>query len=266
MESPHKLSILQISDLHILPNPKQTMLGIDTEYYFHRVLEHAFCSGFQFDLILVTGDLTQHPLRTSYQRILNGLDAYDVPCVCLPGNHDDYALMQQVFNTDKINCSKQIVFKDWQLICLNSQIENSPDGELGRQELDFLEAGLTSHPNQHALIATHHHCLPTGSAWLDTMMIKDSTALFARIASYPQIKAIVNGHIHQIMDSTVNKIRILAAPSTCFQFKPNSEKFCVEPTPPGYRVLQLYDNGAIESEVFRLSETLMELDFSNNGY
>ncbi|MEQ1527888.1 MAG: 3',5'-cyclic-AMP phosphodiesterase [Methylococcales bacterium] len=260
------LSILQISDLHILPKAEQTLLGIDTELYFRKILEQAFSSSYRFDLILVTGDLAQDPCPASYQRILATLNSYQVPAICLPGNHDDYPLMLKTFNTDKISCRKQTFLKGWQLICLNSQIMNSPDGELSEQELAFLADCLISNPNCPTLVAVHHHCLATESHWLDTMMIKNSSAFLALVAKHPQVKTIINGHIHQHMDALYKNIRVMAVPSTCFQFKLNSDDFCVEQTAPGYRVIELLVDGEIRSEIFRLPETLIQLDLSNSGY
>ena len=103
------LSILQITDLHIQPNLEDHFLGINTEHYFHRVLELAFSKEPSIDLILLTGDLAQDPCLASYQRILNRLNAVNTPGIFLPGNHDDYPLMQQVFNTPKMTCQKQTV-------------------------------------------------------------------------------------------------------------------------------------------------------------
>ena len=201
------LSILQITDLHILPDLDETFLGINTEHYFHAILELAFAEHHYFDLILVTGDLAQEPCPASYQRILQGLEATNTPCICLPGNHDDYELMQQIFNTSRVSCRKQIFMENWQLICLNSQIPGAPGGRLSKQELLFLEDCLISKPNHHALIAVHHHCLETKSAWMDTMMIENSQKLLAIIKQYPQAKAITTGHIHQVMDITIEGVR-----------------------------------------------------------
>ena len=151
------LTILQITDLHILPGLDETFLGIDTEYYFSAVLEQALAENRHYNLILVTGDLAQDPSAASYRRILDRLATTDTPCICLPGNHDDYALMQQVFNTGQISCRKQVLLENWQLICLNSQIPGAPGGRLAKQELVFLEDCLINHPHHHALIAVHHH-------------------------------------------------------------------------------------------------------------
>jgi Icc protein len=260
------LSILQITDLHILPELDETFLGINTEYYFSAVLDLALAENPHFDFILLTGDLTQDPCAASYRRILDRLAATNTPCICLPGNHDDYELMQQIFNTGLVSCRKQLLLGNWQLICLNSQIPGFPGGRLSKQELLFLEDCLINNPDHHALIAVHHHCLATNSAWMDTMMIENSRDLWAIIAHYPQAKAVTTGHIHQIMDSTVGAVRVLGSPSTCFQFKPESHNFSLDATAPGYRRINLSAEGRIESAVTRLSEPLSGLQLDTPGY
>jgi 3',5'-cyclic-AMP phosphodiesterase len=260
------LSILQITDLHILPDLDETFLGINTAHYFSAILKLAFADHHYFDLILVTGDLAQEPCPASYQRILQDLKAYNTPCICLPGNHDDYELMQQILNTSRVSCKKQIFMENWQLICLNSQIPGAPGGRLSKQELVFLEDCLTGHPNHHALIAVHHHCLHTKSAWMDTMIIENNQEFLATIKHYPQVKAITTGHIHQVMDITLGAVRILGTPSTCFQFTPESRLFSLDITAPGYRLMKLYTDGRIESGITRLSGPLSGLQIDTQGY
>jgi 3',5'-cyclic-AMP phosphodiesterase len=260
------LSILQITDLHILPDLNEIFLGINTEHYFHAVVELAFAEHHHFDLILVTGDLAQDPCPASYQRILKRLEATNTPCICLPGNHDDYELMQQILNSSQVSCRKQILLENWQLICLNSQIPGDPGGRLSKQELLFLEDCLKTNPNHHALIATHHHCLETKSPWMDTMMIENSQELLAIIKQYPQTKAIVTGHIHQAMDIKTGELRVMGTPSTCFQFKPESAALSLDTSTPGYRLIKLYADGRIESEITRLSGLLSGLQMDTPGY
>lgn len=260
------LSLLQITDLHILPEASDTFLGVDTEYYFHAVLKLALADHPAADLIMLTGDLSQDPSVASYQRIAESIRQTDVPCVCLPGNHDDFALMRQVFNSPHINCNKQRVMGNWQIISLNSQIPDSPCGRLAAEELVFLEQCLQEHPGLHALIAVHHHCLPTHSEWLDTMIIENQAELLAISHRYPQTKTIINGHIHQFMDRMDGNIRVLGAPSTCFQFALNSEKFALDTCSPGYRWLRLHDDGQIETDIARLAEPLIGLQMNTQGY
>ncbi|HEY8157677.1 MAG TPA: 3',5'-cyclic-AMP phosphodiesterase [Methylobacter sp.] len=260
------LSILQLSDLHILAAPEDKLLGINTEHYFHACLEQAFAEKHHFDLILLTGDLAQDPCLASYRRILSSLEAYETPCICLPGNHDDYELMQQILNTEKISCRKQIFLGNWQLISLNSQIVGEPGGRLSNEELDFLENCLIENPERYTLIAVHHHFLETKSPWMDTMIIENRQQLLAIIDKHPQVKVAVNGHIHQVMDVKTAALRVLGAPSTCFQFMLEANEFSVSDTAPGYRLIKLYADGGVESEVMRLPEPLTELQANTHGY
>lgn len=260
------ISILQLSDLHILAVPEDKMMGINTEHYFRVCLKKAFTERYHFDLILLTGDLAQEPSPASYRRILSTLEAYQTPCLCLPGNHDDYELMQQILNTDRINCRKQVLLGNWQLISLNSQIPGEPGGRLSNEELNFLENCLSENPDHYALIAVHHHCLETKSPWMDTMIIENSQELLTVVDKYPQVKAITTGHIHQVMDVKTATLRVLGAPSTCFQFTPETSEFSVSDTAPGYRLIELYADGRVESEVIRLLEPLTELQANVHGY
>jgi Icc protein len=174
--------------------------------------------------------------------------------------------MQQIFNTSRVNCHKQVLFANWQLICLNSQISGSQGGRISEQELLFLEDCLTSYPSHHALIAVHHHCLETKSPWMDTMIIENSEAFLAISKRYPQVKAITTGHIHQIMDMITGLVRVLGTPSTCFQFTPKSNAFSLDTSAPGYRLIKLYADSKIESEIIRLSEPLWGLQIDTQGY
>jgi Icc protein len=261
-----RISILQLSDLHILAASEDKMMGINTELYFRACLEQAFAENHHFDLILLTGDLAQDPCTESYRRILENVEVYNTPCICLPGNHDDYELMQQVLNTARTNCRKQVLLENWQLICLNSQIPGDPGGRLSNEELGFLENCLRGNPERHALIAVHHHCLETKSPWMDTMIIENNLQFLAIVDKYPQVKAITTGHIHQVMDIKTASLRVLGTPSTCFQFVPESTDFSVSDTAPGYRLIELYADGRVESRVIRLPEPLSELQVNVHGY
>lgn len=260
------VSILQISDLHVLPYSSDKLLGIATEHYFKQALQHAFDHYKQFDLTLVSGDLAQDPCVGSYERIFDTLKAYQTKTVCLAGNHDDWPLMQQVLNKDNISCDRQVLFDHWQLISLNSQKLTDPGGYLEQTELVLLEQLLANEPERYSIIAVHHNCTPTYSAWLDTMTISNSIELFECLSHYPQVKVITTGHIHQALETQAQGITILGVPSTCFQFKPKSKGFALDTIAPGYRVLRLYPDGRIETEIQRLPVVQTELHTDSEGY
>lgn len=246
-------TVLQVTDLHYLPNPGEQMYDTDTEYYFRFVLQHALKSHPRIDLILVTGDLTQIPSSSCYQRIFKELKKTKIPCICLPGNHDDWRLMNNLLNSDNVSCNKQASLGNWKVICLNSQKPGTDGGLLAESELSFLDQELSKHTEKHSLIAVHHNCLPTGSVWMDTMTIENSKELLTILKRHPQVKAVIHGHTHQEQEFKIDNLKILSTPSSCFQFKPKSKNFVLDDTLPGYRCLYLHPQGKITTEVVRVA-------------
>jgi Icc protein len=260
------IKIVQISDLHVLPAPGEKLLGIDTGFYFNSVLEQALHEHPQPDLLLLTGDLAQTPIASSYRQIYAALEKVDIPAVCLPGNHDDYELMQQIFRGKNIGCNKQTLLNNWHIVCLNSQKPGTPGGHLTRDELARLENYLQTYPQHHTLIAVHHPCRSIGSRWMDAQQIDNGDAFLALLARFPQVRAITSGHIHQVINLQIGNLQIYSAPSTCFQFRPGSADFAIDKTAPGYRWFSLYPDGGIESGVSRLPGQLDELRTDSEGY
>ena len=249
--------ILQLTDLHIRSESGRTVVGIDTDHNFREILKYAHAKHGQIDLILVTGDIAEDPCQSSYQRVCKELEKYQIQTLCLPGNHDDFTLMQQFINGNQVNCKKHIQFNHWQVICLNSQKSGSQGGLLNPKELDFLKDTLNKHANLHTVLAVHHHPLPTQSHWMDTMLIENSDEFFLLLREHPQVKTIICGHIHQDLEIEKEGKLILGAPSTCFQFKPLCKDYAIDDKEPGYRILELFSNGEFKSQIYRVPDNLI---------
>ena len=61
-------------------------------------------------------------------------------------------------------------------------------------------------------------------------------------------------------------VSLLASPSTCVQFAPGSEEFKVGNESPGYRWLQLYPDGRLETGVSRVTGIEFVIDYTVKGY
>ncbi len=260
------VTLLQLSDCHFLERPGDTLMGVDTERSFRRVLSslHRY-PDWPADLLLLTGDLVQNPSTAAYERLFSYLKTIDIPWVCLPGNHDDPTLMREILCRTEAHCSKRILAGRWQILCLDSRLPGSHAGHLPPQELAFLDQALRQ-THRPTLVALHHPPVPVGSAWMDTMQLDNSEALFAVLAHHPHVKGIVFGHIHQVFHTTHHGIPLWSAPSTCFQFKPHSTDFALDERPPGWRWLTLHPGGRIATRVERLDACPPGLDFSSSGY
>jgi Icc protein len=62
------------------------------------------------------------------------------------------------------------------------------------------------------------------------------------------------GHVHQELDAMFDGLRMIATPSTCAQFKPLSDEFAADNTPPAWRTLTLHADGRVETQLKWLHE------------
>lgn len=272
MSSAHQHSapirIVQITDFHLLAKEHSRMLGVDTQASLDAVLEIVCDFREPPDLFLLTGDLVQDPEAATYRRLQRLLSALPAPVYCLPGNHDDVGLMADVLADGRyIFMQPRIALAGWDIICLNSTIANDPCGHLADDQLALLDRLLLQIPPQnHVLVSFHHSPVPVGSRWLDTMVLDNSHELFARLEPYSNVRGIIMGHVHQHLDIRRGPLRLLACPSTCFQFKPHSRDFALDPLPQGFRWLELYPDGHLETAVERLVAVPNGLDLASGGY
>ena len=63
---------------------------------------HALDGGIP-DAILVTGDIAEDQTSGAYQMLRDILEPAGCPVYCLPGNHDDPALMQEMLDDDQFH-------------------------------------------------------------------------------------------------------------------------------------------------------------------
>jgi len=105
-----------------------------------------------------------------------------------------------------------------------------------------------------------------GSEWIDKLGVQNADEFWKIISHYPNVKAVFFGHIHQVNQQTVHGIACYSVPSTCIQFKTNQNQFGLEKLPPGYRWINLYDDGHIETGVERIADYIGEFDENAKGY
>jgi Icc protein len=149
---------------------------------------------------------------------------------------------------------------------LDTLVAGSVGGKLAISQLQLLERALEAAPDTHHLICLHHHPVPIGSSWMDSIGLANPDALFEVLDRHANVRALLWGHIHQEFDSWRKGVRLLASPSTGVQFEPGSERFRVSAQPPGYRWLRLHDDGRLDTGVSRISPLEISVDCDVSGY
>ena len=262
-----QVNILQITDLHLSLCPASTTdknsKPAICQKNFEAVLKQALNTDIRCDLILVTGDLVDQVRTSIYDYIFEVLEATGIPFACIAGNHDvteedDHRLP---FSQRKLIpkpadprlLSRHVIDTDnWQLLLLDSSITGKVAGEITSTDIDWLSQRLGS-CDKPAIIVVHHHVIPVDSAWIDSHMAKNTEDFWESMAGFEQLKAVVSGHIHQDQIRHRQGVIVYSTPSTCYQFKPFEDDFAYdEDARPGYRWLQLANNGKVASWIERL--------------
>ncbi len=258
--------IVQITDSHIFADPKGCLLGLNTRESFEAVCQRVSKEKWKADFLLATGDLAQDATAEAYQYLADYFQRFDFPTFWLAGNHDNTQTMYETLNNSKVLPSKQLITEHWQIILLDSSVPGVVHGALSKNELSFLESCLKEHPNKHSLVVLHHHPVDVNCKWLKNIGLKNKKEFQKRIAKFDNVKGVLWGHIHQEYEQEHNGIPYIATPSSCVQFTPGSTDFSADTKAPGYRYLNLFSDGHIESVVHRIDNVEFTVDYSIKGY
>lgn len=99
----------------------------------------------------------------------------------------------------------------------------------------------------------HHPPVDLGLPWLDRIGIEDAHLLRELLEEEPRIRLVSCGHVHHESSSRVGAAEVVTVPSTGLQFSSVSDVAQFVTAPPGYRIIELNDDG-YSTSVVRLSE------------
>lgn len=262
------IKVVQISDSHLFADLEGKLLGLNTDNSLRKVVEQVKVEHPDLDIVLATGDISQDGSEESYRRFESIISTLQSPSYWLHGNHDnDVAILQVLSGNERLSPCVISAGKSWRIIMLNSSVKGEVGGALAKSELEFLSDKLEEHREKHVIVALHHQPVKMGSAWLDEQMVSNAEEFMHIINKNKQVKTLVWGHVHQVMDDTNdNGVRLLSTPSTCVQFKPGEEDFTADQEAPGYRWFELFEDGNFETGVSRVEGVSFEVDYSIKGY
>lgn len=177
------------------------------------------------DLVVVTGDLTDHGRPAEYEALVTGLARLRAPYVLLPGNHDDRDALRAVLPaaqscdiaTAAIACVATAGAV--RVVVLDSLVPGAERGHLGTHQLAWLDAQLAADPRP-TVVAVHHPPLRIGHTGLDTMYLDDADAFGAVIERHAHVERIICGHGHRPVTARWRGTTVTMAPSSIRQFAP----------------------------------------------
>jgi Icc protein len=256
------IKLIQVTDPHIGATTDYRLAGVDTRRTFHEVMEQVRTE--EPEVLLMTGDNAADYSEGAYDHFFSVMQSFEQPHYWIPGNHDKVSAAESA--TGGKPFQRTLDLGDWLVVMLDSVIPCSPNGNLGPEELQALEVILEQSAHDNIIICLHHHPVNINCAWLDTQIVADADDFFAAVDRFPGVKAIFWGHIHQEFNSRHGDVLLHSCPSTCVQFLPDSDEFALDSRSPGYRVIELNDDGSINTYVRRVEIRDMGIDIGCLGY
>ena len=254
--------ILQVTDPHLGVNDQYRLAGVDTLRTFKTVLEEVKKE--EYDIVLATGDIASEASTRAYANFFDLTAGMGAPVYWLPGNHDLLSSIARVSNATEF--VRSIDIESWRILMLDSVIEHNPNGRLCSDELEVLRQMLADNTQEHVLVCLHHQPVDVGSAWLDNQKIEDAVEFLEIVENDPNVRGVLWGHVHQEFSAMRGGRLFFSTPSTCIQFKANSDDFALDDLYPGYRMIELKPDGSIETEVKRVPIEDYGVDVDCAGY
>lgn len=245
------LTLLHITDLHLLGTPGTRLHGWDAAAAFEGVLDSALAAHPDADAIVLGGDLVDDESAAGYHWLNERLSGLRRPVLAIAGNHDDPQLMAEQLGAAVVHDA--LAVGPWRLIGISSHRSGLENGRIGDAELARLDARLAA-DNAPTLVCIHHPPFDVGSAWIDGIGLTDRQALMATLYRHAQVRGVLCGHVHQAHRAELAGLTGWSTPSTMRQFQPHSRDFAEDTARgPGYRCLQLSTDGTITTTVHRLA-------------
>jgi len=216
------LLFCQISDSHFMNKGEKVFDQIETYSQFIKVIEYCKNLNPNPDFFIMSGDLiNDNP--DHYANYIKLCKQLNKPYYLMMGNHDKRKdLRKYIINKDLIDrrgfINFTINYDSLNIICLDTAIEDSIEGELNMTSLKWLEKELKKNLNQNTIIFMHHPPIKIGSILFDHIKCKNGDIFLSLVKQYKNVSKVIFGHVHCIYNHVLENLTLLSCPSSSFQF------------------------------------------------
>ncbi len=208
--------IAQVTDIHI---------GFDRNHpdepnlrRFRAVLDRLNHGPNRPDLLLLTGDLTEHGDEASFRILTEAIADCPFPVWPIVGNHDDRAAFGAAFPQVLLDGGFfHYVIEGTlpRIIMLDTLEPGRHGGAFCEARVLWLRAELEAHPDVPTIIVMHHPPIISGIDWMDSSPGDPWFARFAdAIRGHGQIQAILCGHLHRPIMTGWHGVPLIVCPSS----------------------------------------------------
>jgi 3',5'-cyclic-AMP phosphodiesterase len=246
----------QITDIHLGFEP-----GNRDEFNrkrLDRVIAQLIDGPNMLDMLLATGDLVDRGDRESYLALADALSACPFPVLYAMGNHDDRdnfaAVFPHVPRVDEF-VQYEVRLDGVRLIVIDTLEPGRHGGAFCERRARWLSERLDEEPDIPVLIVMHHPPIEVGIAWMNTQPTEPWVQRFAAtIRGKPQVKSLICGHLHRIINApwqgTIVTICASTAPQVSLDLRPIDPETpdgrpMILAEPPAYAIHRWTDGGLV---------------------
>jgi len=182
------VKLIQISDLHY----GSSEFNIK---YLENIIE--YINEQRPDAVICTGDITHKSRKNEYDFISTYLHQIKVPLLNIMGNHDA-ANNGVVFFERYIGPRRSSLVlneKDAIILGVRSPRDNTSEGELGDEQLEWMMKQLDKCKKKIKIVALHHHLVAVPSAGVKRGTLVDAGEVLQLTQDY-EIDLVLQGHRH----------------------------------------------------------------------
>lgn len=252
--------IAQITDIHLGFDP-------DNPVEFNRkrldqVLRHLNDGPNRPDLLIATGDLTEHGDAASYKRLANALSVCSFPVHMCLGNHDirhNFSAQFPEVPVENGFVQYALEIGDIRILMLDTLEEGRHGGAYCETRAEWLRATLAQDRETPTIIVMHHPPVEVGIAWMNTHPEEQWVSNFTRaIEDVANIKGIICGHVHRSITvpwrGTAVAICSSTAPQVALDLNP------IDPEKPDNRPMIIADQPAYALHFWNGRELVSHFD------
>ncbi|MFI8962934.1 metallophosphoesterase [Streptomyces sp. NPDC053493] len=204
--------IAHLSDIHIDADAPRS------ERRARATVDYLDSLAYDFDAVIVTGDLADHGTEPEYAWIRAHVLTSRHPVFVCPGNHDRRDAFRRVLLGAEPPAPEapvnQVVRRDGFVLALcDSSVPGKDEGFLEDETLAWLEEELARTPEDlPVLVAFHHPPTTLGIPFVDGIRQFGAERLAALARRHPSLTAFLCGHTHSATATTFADRPVLVAP------------------------------------------------------
>jgi Icc protein len=211
--------IAHLSDPHLCPPGQLYQSVLDTTLRFAEALAQA--ASFAPDLLILSGDLTEHGDPASYALARDLLAPFPSPILAIPGNHDDrdgfragLSGLQNLIPLPTSGPLHAVAEGPVRVIGLDVTVSGDHHGLVTPDHTDWLHATLSASPDTPTLLLMHQPPFATGINSVDAYRCYGEDRLVQALTTHPQVIRLLAGHVHRFTLTSFADRPALTAPAT----------------------------------------------------